>query len=192
MSLNKGNPQAVEATDDAELVDRCKSELPYITKSYEILLSRYETTVFRFCLAYLRQAADAEEVTQDVFLRVFHHIKGFEKRSSFKTWLLRIAQNQCSRRYGQIKKHRELNEKLREDQATVDEAAPLQMTEGLVMQTLLELGKDAREILSLRHLSELPLNEVAEILGLSASAAKMRHHRAVKQFRELYKKNRPL
>lgn len=186
--------KSLNVEDDAELVDRCKLELPYITKSYEILLSRHETLVFRFCFSYLRDRQAAEEVTQDVFLRVFHHIRTFEKRSSFKTWLMRIAQNQCSRRYHKIKRLNELNEKLRSDSTSADtiEEISTDMSDGLAMQSLRQLGKDAREILSLRHLSGLTLNEVAKILNLSSSAAKMRHHRAIKQFRELYEKNREM
>lgn len=68
MSLNRKNLKAVDATDDAEPVDQCKSELPYITKSYEVSLSRYDTPALHFCRAYLRHAVDAEEVTQ-VFTR---------------------------------------------------------------------------------------------------------------------------
>ena len=189
-----GDNKQLNADDESELVDRCKAELPYITVSYEILLRRYQTTVYRFCLGYLRHGQDAEEVTQDVFLRVFHHIRGFEKRSSFKTWLMQIAKNQCARRYGQIKKRNELNEKLREEHDQDNPGAEVvpETSDGLAMQTLHALGTDAREILSLRHLSGLSLNEVAKILDLSASAAKMRHHRAVKQFREIYEKKRKL
>ncbi len=189
-----GSSKSIKVLEDFDLVDRCKEELPYITNSYEILLSRYEPVVFRVCLAYLRSREDAEEVTQDVFLRVFHHLRTFEKRSSLKTWLMRIAQNQCSRRYHSNKKRLELQEKLQQH-VVADYSAEVidsDSSDDLAMQALQQLNKDAREILSLRHLGELPLNEVAKILGLSPSAAKMRHSRALNQFRSLYEKKRSL
>jgi len=183
--------EKLNSADDSDLVDLCKKELPYITDSYEVLVKRYEAIVFRFCFAYLRYNSDAEEVTQDVFLRVFHHIKKFEKRSAFKTWLMRIAQNQCSRRYHKIKRRIELLERFKQEPTVTDDSEEIStdMSEGLAMRALQQLDKDTREILSLRHLSELPLKEVAIILGLSPSAAKMRHHRAIKKFREAYERN---
>ncbi len=185
LSSNKKNP---ELTDDADLVDQCQAELPYVTLSYEKLVSRYEPMIFQFCLRYLRNQHDAEEVTQDVFLRVFHYIKRFEQRSSFKTWLMRIAYNQSSRRYDQIKRrqerHAEYSDNL--DAGTQIVSDPQDKTSGLAMNVLHEMSNDAKEILTLRHLSGLSLKEVASLLNISDSAAKMRHKRAALQFRELY------
>jgi RNA polymerase sigma-70 factor, ECF subfamily len=189
VSVNK--PKYVQHSDE-ELVKICQSELPYITDAYETLITRYESLIYQFCLRYLRSRSDAEEVSQEVLLRVFHYIKRFESRSLFKTWLMKIAQNQCSRKYNQLKRRNEVEESYKTEelethnQETTDNARD----DGLAMKVLNEMRTDDREILSLRHLAGLTLVEVAEVLEISNSAAKMRHQRAVTRFQDIFKKNR--
>lgn len=175
---------------DEELVRLCNLELPYNTSAYEILITRYDPLVFQFCLRYLRSENDAEEVVQEVFLRVFHHIARFERRSSFKTWLMRITTNQCSKRYNKLKKRREVEESFKEENFETQEHAYIEngTNDELVLQILNEMKNDDKEILSLRHLVGLSLTEVSEILGISNSAAKMRHQRAAARFQEIFKK----
>jgi RNA polymerase sigma-70 factor, ECF subfamily len=181
----------MQLTDD-ELVRICKEELPYITDAYEILITRYEVLIFQFCLRYLRNQSDAEEVCQEVFLRVYHYIKRFEGRSAFKTWLITITQNQCARKYKQIKRRSDIEEsyKVEELETHNQKSVQSEQGEGLAMQVLNEMRVDDREILSLRHLVGLTVIEISEVLGISNSAAKMRHQRASSRFQELYKKNR--
>jgi RNA polymerase sigma-70 factor, ECF subfamily len=176
---------------DDELVRICQEVLPYNTDAYETLITRYEPLIFQFCLRYLRSRSEAEEVAQEVFLRVFHYIKRFEGRSSFKTWLMTIAQNQCSRKYKQLKRRKEVEEayKSEELQARGQEFLHADQKEGLAMKVLSEMRTADREILSLRYLAGLTLIEVSAVLGISNSAAKMRHQRAASRFQELYKIN---
>ncbi len=173
---------------DKQLVQLCKEQLPYTTSAYEALISRYEPLVFQYCLRYLRSRSDAEEVTQEVFLRVFHHIKQFESRSSFKTWLMKITQNQCSRRYNQLKRRHEIEESYKSELLEISEHSYDENInrDGLATQVLNELKADDREILSLRHITGLNLTEVADVLDISNSAAKMRHKRAVERFQKKY------
>lgn len=55
--------------------------------------------VYNLALRITRNSADAEEVTQDVFMKIFHHLKNFQFRSTFKTWVYRIAVNTAINRY---------------------------------------------------------------------------------------------
>ncbi len=187
-NVSVNNSKYTQHSDD-ELVKVCQEELPYITGAYETLISRYEALIYQFCLRYIRSVSDAEEVAQEVFLRVFHYIKRFEGRSSFKTWLMTIAQNQCSRKYNQLKRRKEFEDsyKAEELEAHSQEFLHKQQSESLAMMVLNDMRTDDREILSLRHLAGLTLIEVSEVLGISNSAAKMRHKRAVSRFQELYK-----
>jgi RNA polymerase sigma-70 factor, ECF subfamily len=182
-----------KAMGDPELVALCQTELPYITSSYKLLLDRYEVLVFQYCRNYLHNSEDAEEVAQDVFLRIFHHIKRFEGRSSFKTWLMQITKNQCSRKYQKLKQRAKFeapgdtsafNESIidepHDDSANINGDNPVQ-------KTMDGLGDGDREILSMRHIMGLTVVETAKLLGISESAAKMRHLRAVARFKEKYK-----
>lgn len=177
------------ADDDSveTLAALCQVELPYVTTAFEKLVRLFEAQVYQTCERYLRSPAEAEEATQDVFMRVFHNIKKFKGASSFKTWLFRIVANTCATRYRSLRRMREQHE-------AYVEAAKLSAPEGEsfsdrdleggpITEALYALAPSDREILILRHFSELSLNEIAEALRLSLSAAKMRLYRAERRLK---------
>ena len=92
---------------DDDLIALCKAELPYVTTAFEKLVRHYEPLVYRTCLSYLKSENDAEETTQDVFLRLFFNIEKFDGRSSFKTWLFRIVANICASKYRSLRRIKE-------------------------------------------------------------------------------------
>ncbi|MDH3718182.1 MAG: sigma-70 family RNA polymerase sigma factor [Planctomycetota bacterium] len=175
---------------DEQLVARCKQELPYDTRAFEVLLRRYERVVFQTCRRYLNHQQEAEEASQDSFLRAFHGLPKFAGQSTFKTWLFRIVANVCATRYAAMAKAGQRQQALREsspaDVGTV--LAPSDELAGPVGDALESLAEDDRKVLLLRHVSDLSLKEVAEALEISLSAAKMRLYRAEERLREVYKK----
>ena len=62
---------------------------------FEKLYHEYKTLVFNVALNYLQNVEDAEEITQDVFVKVYHSLDNFNQKSSHKTWIYRITINQC-------------------------------------------------------------------------------------------------
>ena len=62
---------------------------------FEKLYREHKTLVFNVALNYLQNFEDAEEITQDVFVKVYHSIENFNQKSSYKTWIYRITINQC-------------------------------------------------------------------------------------------------
>lgn len=62
---------------------------------FEKLYHEYKTLVYNVALNYLQNIEDAEEVTQDVFIKVYHSLENFNQKSSYKTWIYRIAINRC-------------------------------------------------------------------------------------------------
>ncbi len=62
---------------------------------FEELYHEYKKLVFNMALHYLQNIEDAEEVTQDVFVKIYHSLENFNQQSSYKTWIYRIAINQC-------------------------------------------------------------------------------------------------
>lgn len=178
-----------ETVNDTELVRLCQKELPYVTRAYELLIKRYDAMVYSFCLRYLGNAEDAEEVSQDVFLRVFHYIKKFEARSSFKTWLFSICRSQCATRYMLVKKRLQAAEEYSTelvDEMKINQSMPQddhQDTTDMVNYILAQLSAEDREILILRHIAGFQFNEIAEMTGITLSAAKMRYSRSAARFR---------
>lgn len=179
---------------DEELVAMCKRELPRDVTAYRELLKRYEGLVFNTCNKILGSASDAEEVAQDVLVQVFHKINQFEGRSKFKTWLYKIVHNYSSNRLSKIIRKREGSEKY-ENIAKVEEVTreSAYLEEELsfeVQEAIMSLNDNEREIITLKFISGLTLQEISEIMDIGLSATKMRLYRAMESFKEAYTKRK--
>ncbi len=182
--------EGLEDLSDEEIVALCKKELPHDLTSYRELLRRYEPLVFNTCQRVIGARQDAQEVAQDALIQVFHKIHQFEGRSSFKTWLYRIVHNYCKNRISKIIRKREGSEAY-ENYAAIKidtdshDSARLELSEQI--NSVLDQLKDKdREIIVLKFMSGLTLQEIAEVLDLGLSAAKMRLYRALEAFKEAY------
>lgn len=189
--------KALQTLDEESLLARCREELPYTMDAFSEIVRRHERYVFNLCRRYLGTAEEAEDVTQDVFMRVFHALPGFEGRSQFKTWLYRITMNQC---HGAAEKRRHFVRDTDDDEngslfdnLLIDEHTPegdydTAEEEDCVQTTLGKMKNRESEILNLRFMGELSLEEIATTLGAKLSATKMRFYRAMEQFKKLYEK----
>lgn len=175
-----------ELSDD-ELVIRCQGELPHIFWGYRELLRRYEPMIFSFCLRLLKSREDAEEVTQDSFLVVFHQIHKLQNAGAFRTWIFRVVQNECRDRFAKIKRKQEMQEAYEAMQKKEFEEAPPDTVEDQKEQlskALERLSEKDREIVVLRFVSGLKLEEIAEVLDIGLSATKMRLQRAMEELKQ--------
>jgi RNA polymerase sigma-70 factor (ECF subfamily) len=169
---------------DARLVAQAQRELPYRTIAYEELMRRHQGLLFGVCRRLLDSEADAEDVCQEVMFKVFGGLKRFEGRSSFKTWLLRIATNTCNSVLDKRRRSQEIKAAWSIEQ--VEAPAGEIHTASLDVETLLaRLNPDERQILTLRYVADLSIQEIAEVCDLGLSAAKMRLYRATDQLKAL-------
>lgn len=184
----------MENLSDAELVERCQIELPYDTTSFAILVHRYKQRVFAKIFLMVKNKHDAEDISQDVFLKVFQNLPAFRQDSSFSTWLYAITVNTCLNHIE--KKQRRsvftaaqswdhLNESDREDRELFHlvsrrvEQAELRRS---IEAVLAKLNAATQEILRLRFFDELDYDSISKKLNISASATKMRIKRAREEF----------
>ena len=93
---------------DEELVQRAHAELFHVTRAYEELMRRYQRTLFNVCARYLGNDRDADDVCQEVMLKVLYGLKNFEGKSKFKTWLYSITYNECITQYRKERRKRRL------------------------------------------------------------------------------------
>lgn len=189
--------EALQDMDEEMLIARCRNELPYVMDAFSEVVRRYERYVFNLCRRYLGVEDEAEDVTQDVFMRVFHALPQFEGRSQFKTWLYRIVMNQC---HGIVDKRKHFVRDSHDDEGgslfdslLIDENTPADdydsnEEQDCVQKTLGEMRPGESEILNLRFMGELSLEDIANTLGAKLSATKMRFYRAMEQFKHLYEK----
>jgi RNA polymerase sigma-70 factor (ECF subfamily) len=89
LRIEKSSPHAAEEDD---LVERCRKQDP---DAQRLLFERYQSRVFRLAMFMSRNSADAAEITQDVFFKLYSGLPQFRGEATFDTWLYRIVSNAC-------------------------------------------------------------------------------------------------
>ena len=178
---------------DEELVERVR-RWSGDWGSFETLVHRHQAKVLANCRYLTRSPQHAEDLAQEVFIKAYFGLKGFEGRAAFRTWLHRLKVNHC------------LNFLSRRDRATfVDAEDPGLQTEAALqtmpaaeasldrlqqrarIERVLDAMSDTLRVpLVMRDVDGLAYQEVADALGLGISAVKMRIKRARAEFRERY------
>lgn len=176
-----------ELTDE-ELVARAHDELFHITRAYEELMRRYQRTLFNVCARYLGNERDADDVCQEVMLKVLYGLKNFEGKSKFKTWLYSITYNECITQYRKERRKRRLIDALSLDplEEASDDKTPKVEERGGLDRWLAHVNPIDREILVLRFVAELEFQEIAYIMHMGLSATKMRYKRALDRLRDKF------
>ena len=175
--------------DEAHII---KEILNGKTEQYEYFLDRYGQQVFVLVDRIVSCQEDAEELTQDVFLKAFQQLSSFKAESSFSTWIYRIATNLA---ISAVRKKR--NDVLRLDDSVFANLSDTQVDEALedesegqmerLQQAMNQLEADERALITLYYLEEKPLAEVAFILGMTEGNAKVKLHRIRKKLYVLIK-----
>lgn len=170
--------QRLADLEDKELVRIAKLQLPYVTTAFESLFSRYHDKLSAVCYRYLSSQEETEEAVNDIMLLVFNNINTFEERSSFSTWVYKIANNEAVSR---LRKKRLNTVNLEEALDVPDETSSEQSDNSYVNTWLDTLSLDDRSIVVFRVAGDLEFKEIAEITGLKLSAVKMRYKRALEK-----------
>lgn len=160
--------------DDALLVRRC---LRGDAASIQALVERFQSNVLGLCIRLLHHRQDAEDVTQEVFLRVFRSLKRWDKSRPLKPWIMTIAVNRCRTWLTQRTRRPELVEYLQETAASApaDDAAELARE---IQAALAELREDYRLVFTLYHEQGLPYEDIAEAVDKPVGTVKTWLHRA--------------
>jgi RNA polymerase sigma-70 factor, ECF subfamily len=158
---------------------------------FETLIRRHRSRLYRTALAILRDASEAEDVTQNAYMRAYEHLGEFEGRSRFSTWLTRIAMHEAFARVRRGNRCARL-QKHTEDlfMATGSSSSPEQETSDAEMRPVLDaavarLSNDFRSVFVLRAVEGLSGAEVAECLGIPEDTVKTRLHRARERLRRM-------
>ena len=173
---------------DEELVAHAYVELFHVTRAYEELMRRYQRTLFNVCARDLGNDRDADDVCQEVMLKVLYGLKKFEGKSKFKTWLYSITYNECITQYRKERRKRRLMDALSLDplEEACEERVLLTKEPAGLDRWLVHVNPIDREILVLRFVAELEFQEISNIMCLGLSATKMRYKRALDRLREKF------
>jgi RNA polymerase sigma-70 factor (ECF subfamily) len=182
----------------AVLVRRCQRELPHETRAFELLVKAYQGRVYTLAYRLLGNRQDAEDLAQEVFLKVFRSLQQLDDPQACTAWITRITTNACldlldrRRRRPTLVPFTAATQDQEEAIEYVDlKALPLEeqvmRTEmrRCLEHTLASMEPQVRVTLILRDIEERPYQEIADALALGLSAVKMRIHRARLRFQEL-------
>lgn len=169
--------------DEANIIHRIlKGE----TSLYEHFLDKYSQQVFVLIVRIVENQEDAEELTQDTFLKAFEHLSSFKAESSFSTWIYRIAYNTAI----------SATRKKKQDLFVMDNAVLTNISDqqiddtlndeseeriGKLNEAIKKLDAEERALISLFYNEEKPIGEIALILGLTESNTKVKLHRIRKK-----------
>ena len=174
-------------TDVTELVTRAKSGDRAACD--EIVKATYADT-YTLALRLTGNQEDARDVVQEAYLRAFRGLNKFRGDAQFSTWLYRITANCASTALGKRKRHRheDIDEQfaLSDENPDIDpeERADASLLRDRVSEAVALLPPKLRAVVVLRDMYDLPHEQIAQELGISETAAKVRLHRARRQLRE--------
>jgi len=187
------NSQATVIDNESSLVAAAKAG---DVDAFEALVNRYERKIFRLAQHITQNTEDAQDVTQEAFLKAFEHLEDFQGNSRFYTWLVRIAVNQALMK---LRKRRTKDVSLDEDIRTEENFVPREIVDWgpspeqhyaqdelakILARVIGELEPSFRLVFQLRDIDELSTEETAEALGISVPAVKSRLLRARLKLRE--------
>jgi len=166
---------------DAVLVERAKADL----EAFGALYERYADAIYRYVYHRTGSAADAEDLTERVFMQALTHLQGYTDRGMpFSVWLYRIAHNSIANWYRDRARHRTLP---MEDAILSDGGSGgIEQAEDatLVRRAVAKLAPDRQQLLLLKFVEDLPHAEIGQIMGRSEGAVKALLHRTLRALKE--------
>jgi RNA polymerase sigma-70 factor (ECF subfamily) len=170
--------------DKALILEASKGDM----ESFEEVYRASSGFVYNVALRITRNPNDAEEVTQDVFIKVYKNLSSFGFNSSFKTWVYRItvntALNLCKKRSRELKHSVEYNEDLLKSRP---DNYCNQEKEKHLDEILGSLNPDQRACMTLRNIQGLSYREIAEVLKVNINTVRSRLKRAREAALKTYK-----
>jgi len=162
-------------------------------RAFDEVYVRYSGMVYGLALRLSANPQEAEDLTQDVFLRIFRHLAGFRGGSSLKTWVYRVALNQCRSRFarfrpptqGLFEEGVEEAPQLRDPSRGPEEVALSSDAARLISEALARLPLVFREAVVLRDLEGLAYEEIADATGVRVGTVRSRIARGREQLRQL-------
>lgn len=182
---------------DASLVERCLSGQD---AAWEELVKSHTRRVYAICYRFTGSDPEAQDLSQDVFLRVFKNLKSFRAgEGSFVVWLTRLTRNLLIDHYRRTKLDRATDSI--EDQMTVleEKTATMARTDGmlagreaseLLQNALQKLSPELRETVILRDVEELEYREIAEVLNVPEGTVKSRLNRGRAELARVLKRQK--
>ncbi len=174
--------ESPDANSIETLIQRC---LKGDQQAWETIVQQYRRKVFNVAYKFVGRHEEAEDLTQDIFLKIFKSLDTFDRRANFQTWLISVSRNLCIDHYRSVRKERETIDR----DVDASELMPVSQTQGqmammeqldrvaLLRQAMSELPNTLRSAVLMRDIQELSYHEIAKQLRLPEGTVKSRINR---------------
>ena len=171
--------EAPAAERDADIVAYIKSG--HLKQAFDLVMQRYEAKVYRLCVAYVRDPAQAQDAAQESLVRLWRALSKYDGRAALSTWIYTITRNWCLTSLSARRETASLAEAA--IQAEVDRIAAPDLQEGLdqrhaIRQLVEELPEMTQRIVALYYFEEQSVAAVSERVGLPQGTIKTHLFRA--------------
>ena len=169
-------------TSDEEIVQEIISKSN--TLLFEFIYDRYSEKVYNKCISFVKNKDEAQDLTQDIFLKTYIKLRQFKGKSKFSTWLYTLTYNHCVNYVTRDKhsKNASLTTQIADEDANlhidVDDSILFQLKVDRLKKILEIIPSDDRMILLLKYQDDESIKDISNALDLSESAVKMRIKRA--------------
>ena len=172
---------------DQALVDRCRKG---DREAFTELVVRYQRPIYNAAFWVLRKAEDANDVTQEVFLKVSERLDEYDSQYRFFSWIYRIAVNESLNLLRRNRREEELDDDI--DVPAAESSNPERQVGNAelsrrIQSALMKMSTNDRMVLTLRHFSECSYEEIGQILDLDEKTVKSRLFEARQRLRNLLK-----
>ena len=171
-------------------------------EAFEILLERYQQPLFNFVLRFCNNYQQAEDLVQEVFLRLIKSAKTYEPKAKFSTYIYTFAHNICVDNFRRGKKRKTtslsqpldveqeltLEDTVKDERANPEKEYRQRTLEKALQEAVSELPEEQREVFLLREQMNLPFEEIARVVGCLPSTAKSRMRYALQSIRQKLEK----
>ncbi|MDC7999610.1 sigma-70 family RNA polymerase sigma factor [Aequorivita todarodis] len=163
------------------------------TQAFAVLVDRYKDLVFTLALRMLKNREEAEEVSQDTFIKVYKALAKFKRESKLSTWVYKVAYNTCLDR---IKKNKSRYNEVAIDSFTGNQLKSLdnalevlenEEQQQTIQDCLQQLASKDSFLLTLFYFEELSLEEISKVVNMEANTVKVNIHRARKRLANILK-----
>lgn len=192
--------------EQQDLIDRCLAGDP---AAWDLVVRTHWKRVFNIAYKFVGRYDDAEDLTQEIFVRLLRALPTYDRRANFETWLTSVSRNHCIDHYRRLRRENErfthdidpedvpLEDSLRRPDVTLEKENQIE----LVRKALGRLSPTLRDAVALRDVHDLSYQEIAERLQLAEGTVKSRinrgrkelgkHLRALQEPRALNQRRRP-
>lgn len=166
---------------DSELIENCKAGDP---DAWRALVERYSKRVFNIVFQFTSHIEDSEDLTQEVFLKVFHSLKKFDPETAFIPWLIRVAKNYCIDNYRVRKRFKQVANgdnviAFQKDYSYYPYKSLLEKERAqFIMKGVQSLTEDLKTAIVLRDIQGFNYSEISDALGIPEGTVKSRINRA--------------